>query len=98
MIQHCKAIIIDPVTTWANEMNFGMNHAPGAGSIYRPIDQYSPVLYHCTMTDLSSQLQLLLISSSVIEFIYELYNSCQFNLFEHQTNLKPEPHSCFLND
>ena len=22
-----------PVTTWANEMKFGMNHAPGAGFI-----------------------------------------------------------------
>ena len=30
MILHCKAIL---VTTWANEMNFGMNHAPGIGSI-----------------------------------------------------------------
>ena len=26
-------------TTWANEMNFSMNHAPGAGSISRPVDQ-----------------------------------------------------------
>ena len=34
--------------TWANEMNFVMNHAPGAGSIVRPVDQQSSVLplYH----------------------------------------------------
>ena len=25
-------------TTWANEVNFGINHAPGAGSISRPVD------------------------------------------------------------
>ena len=30
-----------PVTTWTNEMNFVMNHAPGAWSIGRPIDQQS---------------------------------------------------------
>ena len=26
-----------PGTKWANEMNFIMNHAPGAGSIVRPV-------------------------------------------------------------
>ena len=26
-----------PDTTWANEMNFDMNHTPGAGSIARPV-------------------------------------------------------------
>ena len=26
-------------TSWANEINFVMNHAPGAGSIARPVDQ-----------------------------------------------------------
>ena len=26
-------------TTWVNEMNFVMTHAPGAGSIARPVDQ-----------------------------------------------------------
>ena len=25
--------VTKPETTWANEMNFGMNHAPGAGLI-----------------------------------------------------------------
>ena len=30
--------------TWANEMNFGMKHAPGAGSITRSVDQTSSVL------------------------------------------------------
>ena len=32
----------------ANEMNFVMNHAPGAGSIARPVDQQSSALplYH----------------------------------------------------
>ena len=33
-----------PETTWANEMNFIMNHAPGAGSIARPVDQQSSAL------------------------------------------------------
>ena len=28
-----------PGTTWANEMNFGMNHAPGPGSITQLVDQ-----------------------------------------------------------
>ena len=28
-----------PGTTWANEMNFGIKHAPGAGSIARPVNQ-----------------------------------------------------------
>ena len=27
--------------TWGNEVNFVMNHAPGAGSIARPVDQQS---------------------------------------------------------
>ena len=36
-------------TTWANEMNFTMNHAPGVGLIAQPIDQQSSVL-HCAMT------------------------------------------------
>ena len=26
-------------TTWANEMNFVMHHAPGAGTIARPVGQ-----------------------------------------------------------
>ena len=33
-----------PGTTWANEMNFVINHAPGAGSIARPFDQHSSAL------------------------------------------------------
>ena len=38
-----------PGTTWDNEMTFVMNHAPGAGSIARPVDQHasSPACYHC---------------------------------------------------
>ena len=28
-----------PGTTWANEMNFVMNLAPGTGSIARPVGQ-----------------------------------------------------------
>ena len=31
-------------TTWANEMNFCMNHAPGAGSITHPFNLQSSVL------------------------------------------------------
>ena len=39
---------ISEITTWANEMNFVMNHAPGAGSIARPVGQQSSALplYH----------------------------------------------------
>ena len=36
--------------TWVNEMNIAMNHAPGAGSIARPVDQQSsalPLCYGC---------------------------------------------------
>ena len=33
-----------PRTTWANEMNFGMKHAPGAGLIARPVDLQSSML------------------------------------------------------
>ena len=39
-----------PWTTWANEINFGMNHAPGAGSIAQPVDLQSnalPLCYEC---------------------------------------------------
>ena len=31
-------------TTWANEMNLGMKHAIGAGSLARPVDLQSSVL------------------------------------------------------
>ena len=38
MILHCKADC-KPRTTWAIEINFVMNHAPGAGLIALPVDQ-----------------------------------------------------------
>ena len=34
-----------PGTTWANEMNFAMHFAPGAGSIARPLDQAASLSY-----------------------------------------------------
>ena len=34
-------------TTWAIEVNFVMNHAPGADSIDRPVDQQSSMLQLC---------------------------------------------------
>ena len=37
--------LVRPGTTLANEMNFVMNHAPGAGSIARPVDQQSSALW-----------------------------------------------------
>ena len=40
MILHCNTILGWVGTTWANEINFVMNHAPGAGSITRPVDQH----------------------------------------------------------
>ena len=36
-----------PGATWANEMNFGMNHAPCAGSIAQPVAQQSKALLLC---------------------------------------------------
>ena len=33
-----------PGKTCANEMNFGMKHAPGAGSITQPVDLQSSVI------------------------------------------------------
>ena len=42
-----------PGTVWVNEMNFGMNHAPGAGLITRIVDlQYSVFLlsYGCPLS------------------------------------------------
>ena len=35
-------------TTWANEMNFVINHVPVTGSIARPVNQQAsvPPLYH----------------------------------------------------
>ena len=35
-------------TTWANDMNVGVNYTTGAGSIARPVDQY----LHVIMNDL----------------------------------------------
>ena len=37
-----------PRTTWADGMKFVMNHASGAGSLVRPVEQQSNVLplYH----------------------------------------------------
>ena len=36
-----------PGTTWADEMNFVLNHAPGAGSLARPVHQQSSALPLC---------------------------------------------------
>ena len=52
-----------PGTTWAHEMNFVMNHAPGALSLARPIDQQSGALslcYGCSLTHEYHQRQLCL--------------------------------------
>ena len=44
MMLHCEGGYTGPGTTWVNkqfwydEMNFGMNHAPGAGSIAQAVD------------------------------------------------------------
>ena len=43
---------IGPGTTWANEMNFVMKHAPGAGSIAQPVDKQSselPLYHRCLL-------------------------------------------------
>ena len=41
-----------PGTTWANEMNLVVKHAPGAGLIARPVDQQSnalPLCHRCVL-------------------------------------------------
>ena len=47
-VLHCKAGYMRPGTTWAREMNFGMNNAPVAGSIIWSLDLQSSTLplYH----------------------------------------------------
>ena len=44
-ILHCKATYTVLGTTWTNEINFVMNHAPGAGLLY--LLTSSPACYHC---------------------------------------------------
>ena len=51
MAWFCTIILYWPETTWANEMNFGMHHALGAGSGARPVELLSsalPVCYYLT--------------------------------------------------
>ena len=36
-----------PGSTWDNEMNFGLKHAPGAGLIAPPVDLQSSMLRLC---------------------------------------------------
>ena len=46
IIVQCKAIL--GRRTWTNdEMNFGMSHASGAGSIARPVDLQNSALPLC---------------------------------------------------
>ena len=49
VLGHDSALLGYPVpgTTWAKEMIFVMKHAPGVGSIARPIDQQSSALPLC---------------------------------------------------
>ena len=49
---HDSALLgyIGPGTTCANEMNFGMNHAPDAGSIIQPVDLQPSTQYNCATT------------------------------------------------
>ena len=42
-----EGVYIGPGTTWANEMNLVVNHAPGAGSIASPVDLQSDALSLC---------------------------------------------------
>ena len=47
VLGHHSALIgyTGPGTIWANEMNFVVSHAPGEGSLARPVDQH-PSRYH----------------------------------------------------
>ena len=36
-------VVLGRKQTWTNEMNSGMKHAPGAGSIARPVDLQSAI-------------------------------------------------------
>ena len=55
-----------PNTTWANEINSVMNHAPGAGSLARPVDQQSIVLPLCYCYPLQLNLTMIYIDVSVL--------------------------------
>ena len=46
-----------PGTTWANGMNFGMNHSPGAGLITQPIDLQISMLPLSTATPATSHMK-----------------------------------------
>ena len=45
--QLCTVMLYSTGGNLANEVNSGMNHAPGAGSITQPVDLQSSQ-YHCT--------------------------------------------------
>ena len=50
-----------PGTTWANKINFVLNHTAGAGSFARPVDQQSsalPLSYGCPHLILSKQIKV----------------------------------------
>ena len=49
-----------PGTAWVNEMNFEMNHAPGAGSITQSVDLQSselPLCHDYPMSNMNEQIQ-----------------------------------------
>ena len=56
---------IGPVITWANELNVGMNHAPGAALIARPVGLQSSMLPSATATPTN-----LLIKYDNISFLF----------------------------
>ena len=76
-----------PVTTWAKEMNFVMNIAPGTGSIARPVGQWSsalPLNHGCSRTQNEKNIQGVptvytcraTLTSTIQVRIHRLWNSC----------------------
>ena len=81
-----------PGTTWANEPNFVMNHALGAGLIARPVDQQSialPLYHGCPHTIISRIAYI-----TAVWFAYP-WSYPHLHPPHHQTCSCLSPHQCF---
>ena len=71
-----------PEATFAIEMNFGMNHAPGTGSIAPPIDLQFGVLY-TTVLRLSQYVIVSLFEQPIIivEYTFSIFVTASIKTF-----------------
>ena len=77
-----------PGTTWANEINLGLNHVPGAGSITWPVDlTCSLAHYHCT-TAAPYPSRKTVTSWEVTTGLVPLSKRCKINEFQNNTRQK----------